>query len=66
MITILQLVLVNVTIPSTMTRSAVTDLVQAVEQVTEAGPLQSRGWVKRVEAGREGVVALLQHSFQQG
>lgn len=49
-----------------MTWSVVIDLVQAVEQVTEAGPLQSRGRVERVKAGSEGVVTLLQHSFQQG
>lgn len=40
-------------------------LVQAVEQITQAGPLQSWGWIERVEAGGEGVVALLQHGFQQ-
>ncbi|TNN64531.1 hypothetical protein EYF80_025279 [Liparis tanakae] len=46
--------------------SAVTDLVQAVEQVAQAGPLQGRGRVEGVEAGGEGVVALLQHGLQQG
>ncbi len=40
-------------------------LVQAVEQVAEAGPLQGRSRVERVEAGGEGVVALLQHGLQQ-
>ena len=49
-----------------MTWCNIIDLVETVEQVTEAGPLQSRGRVERVEAGSEGVVALLQHSFQQG
>lgn len=46
--------------------SAIVHLVQAVEQVTEAGPLQGWGWVERVEASSEGIVALLKHSFQQG
>lgn len=41
-------------------------LVEAVEQVAETGPLQCRGWVEGVEACSEGVVALLQHGFQQG
>lgn len=56
----------SVLFKNTETRSAVTNLVQAVEQVTEAGPLQSWGWVERVEASSEGVVALLEHRFQQG
>lgn len=41
-------------------------LVQAVEEVAEAGPLQGRSRVEGVEAGGESVVALLQNGFQQG
>lgn len=41
-------------------------LVKAVEQVTEAGPLQGRSRVKGVETGCECVVAFLQHCFKQG
>lgn len=39
-------------------------LVQAVEEVAEAGPLQGRSRVEGVEAGGESVVALLQNGFQ--
>ena len=42
-----------------------TYLIQAVEQVTQAGPLEGRGGVERVKADSEGVVALLQDSFQE-
>lgn len=51
---------------SSITCSAFINLVQAVEQVTEAGPLQCWSRVERVEAGSESVVALLQNSFKQG
>lgn len=42
------------------------NLVQAVEQVAEAGPLQGWSRVEGMKAGSERVVALLQNGFQQG
>lgn len=51
---------------NTVKLAAVIDLIKAVEQVTQTCPLQSWGWVERVEASSKGVVALLQHSFKQG
>lgn len=51
---------------STKLPLSLTHLVEVVEQVAEAGPLQRRRGVEGVEAGGEGVVALLQHGLQQG
>lgn len=45
---------------------SITNLIKAVEQVTQAGPLQSWSWIERMEASSKGVVAFLQHSFQKG
>lgn len=51
---------------STKLPLSLTHLVEVVEQVAEAGPLQSGLGVEGVEAGGKGVVALLQHGLQQG